>query len=162
MTKLNLPKNRPPTHPGEMLYEEFLKPLSISQTEFAEQIGVSYVRLNAIINGRRGITPNTALRLERATGMDAAFWLSLQTGWDLWHELKSPEAAAIRKIDRLPGLPRRARNQIRNVPDYLLAEARRALEKPTPAEMRTRLGRRARADLGESPAAAVRRERDAQ
>lgn len=104
MNPHNLPRQRPPTHPGEMLLEEFLKPLGVSQTEFAERIGVSYVRLNAIINGRRGVTPNTALRLERATGLDAGFWLGLQSDWDLWHELHSPEAREIAKIERLPNL----------------------------------------------------------
>ena len=92
MPRRTLPSNRPPTHPGEMLLEEFLKPLGISQVDFARRIGVSYVRLNAVINGRRGATPNTALRLEKATGMDADFWLGLQADWDLWHELQSPEA----------------------------------------------------------------------
>ena len=86
-----------------MLLEEFLKPLGISQTEFADRIGVSYVRLNAIVNGRRGVTPNTALRLERATAMDADFWLGLQSDWDLWQELHSPEAREIEKIEPLSG-----------------------------------------------------------
>ena len=78
-----LPKHRPPTHPGEMLLEEFLIPLGISQSEFAKRIGVSFVRLNAIVNGRRGVTPNTALRLERATGMDAEMGevLQFQARW---------------------------------------------------------------------------------
>ncbi|MDA0798084.1 MAG: HigA family addiction module antitoxin [Chloroflexi bacterium] len=102
MATHNLPKHRPPTHPGEMLLEEFLKPLGIPQTDFAQRIGVSYVRLNAIINGRRGVTPNTALRLERATGMTADFWLGLQTDWDLWHELHSPAAHEISAIKPLP------------------------------------------------------------
>lgn len=87
-----------------MLLEEFLKPLEIPQTEFAKRIGVSYVRLNAIVNGRRGVSTNTALRLERATGMDADFWLGLQADWDLWHELHSPGASEIEKIERLPAL----------------------------------------------------------
>lgn len=104
MTRFNLPENRPPTHPGEMLLEEFLKPLGVSQAEFAERIGVSYVRLNAVINGRRGVTPDTALRLERATGMDAGFWLDLQTRLDLWHALRSPEARELDSIERLPAL----------------------------------------------------------
>lgn len=99
-----LPEHRPPTHPGEMLLEEFLKPLGVPQTEFAERIRVSYVRLNAIINGRRGVTPNTALRLEQATGMSADFWLGLQADWDLWHALHAPESREIKKIERLPGL----------------------------------------------------------
>jgi antitoxin HigA-1 len=102
MTTRNLPTHRPPTHPGEMLLEEFLTPLGIRQTDFAQRIGVSYVRLNSIINGRRGVTPNTALRLERATGMSAGFWLGLQTDWDLWHELHSPAAPEIDAIEPLP------------------------------------------------------------
>lgn len=100
-----LPANRPPTHPGEMLLEEFLKPLGIPQTEFAERLGVSYVRLNGIVNQRRGVTPNTALRLERATGMDAEFWLGLQTSWDLWHELRSTDMDAIEAIEPLETEP---------------------------------------------------------
>lgn len=104
MSRFTLPTDRLPTHPGEMLLEEFLKPLGVSQTEFAERIGVSYVRLNAVINGRRGVTPDTALRLERATGMDADFWLDLQTRWDLWHALHSPAVREINEIRRLPAL----------------------------------------------------------
>ena len=104
MSAHDLPGNRPPTHPGEMLRAEFLEPLGIPQTEFAERIGVSYVRLNAIVNRRRGVTPNTALRRERATGMDADFRLGLQADRDLWHELHSPEAKEIEKIERLPNL----------------------------------------------------------
>ncbi len=87
-----------------MLREEFLEPLGIQQTEFADRIGVSYVRLNAVVNGRRGVTPNTALRLERATGMDADFWLGLQMDWDLWHERHSPAADAIQRIEPLPNV----------------------------------------------------------
>ena len=99
-----LPKNRPPTHPGEMLLEEFLKPLEISQTSFAKRIGVSYVRLNSIVKGHRGVTPDSALRLERATGMSAGFWLNLQRDWDLWHTLHSPAAREIEKIEPLEEL----------------------------------------------------------
>lgn len=57
-----IPTNRPPTHPDEMLLEEFLKPLNISQTDFAQRIAVSYPRLNELIHGKRGVTPETALR----------------------------------------------------------------------------------------------------
>ena len=90
-----LPRNRPPAHPGAMLLEEFQKPLAISQTAFAQRIGISYVRLNSIVKGHRGVTPDTALRLERATGMSAGFWLNLQRNWDLWHTLHSPAAREI-------------------------------------------------------------------
>ena len=98
-----LPTRRSPTHPGEILKEEFLEPLGLTQTEFADVIGVSYVRLNEIINGKRGITPDTALRLERALGASAGFWLNLQQRWDLYAALHSPEAAAIQKIRRVAG-----------------------------------------------------------
>lgn len=62
-----------PTHPGEMLREEFLTPLGITQSAFALRLGVSFPRLNEVINGKRGVTPDTALRLARVTGMSADF-----------------------------------------------------------------------------------------
>lgn len=99
-----LPTNRPPTHPGEMLLEEFLKPLGITQTAFAHQLGVSFPRLNEIINGKRGVTTDTALRLARVTGMSAEFWLGLQQDWDLWHALRSDEAEEIAKLEPLEEL----------------------------------------------------------
>ncbi|MEX2182503.1 MAG: HigA family addiction module antitoxin [Gemmatimonadaceae bacterium] len=94
-----LPKNRPPTHPGEMLLEEFLKPLGITQSAFAIRLGVSFPRLNEIINAKRGVTVETALRLARVTGMSAEFWLGLQQGWDLWHALRSEDARQISKLE---------------------------------------------------------------
>ena len=93
-----LPKNRPPTHPGEMLLEEFLKPLGISQTELADRIQVSYPRINELVHGKRGVTPDTALRLARLLGTTPEFWLNGQRNWDLWHALHAPAAAALRKI----------------------------------------------------------------
>ena len=90
-----LPRNRPPTHPGEMLFEEFVKPLEITQTELSHRLGISYPRLNEIIKGRRSVTPDTALRLSRVLGMSADFWLGLQQDWDLWHAMNSPEAKKI-------------------------------------------------------------------
>lgn len=96
-----LPLNRPPTHPGEMLLEEFIKPLNITQTELAQKLGVSYPRLNEIIKGRRSVTPDTALRLSRVLGMPAEFWLGLQQDWDLWHAMNSPNAVEIEKLQPL-------------------------------------------------------------
>lgn len=96
-----LPKNRPPTHPGEMLLKEFLEPLEMSQSAFAQRIGVSWPRLNELINKKRGMTPDTALRLERVLGMPADFWLGLQLDWDLWHATHSPEAKAIERLEPL-------------------------------------------------------------
>jgi len=96
-----LPTDRPPTHPGEMLLEEFVKPLNITQTELAQKLGVSYPRLNEIIKSRRSVTPDTALRLSRVVGMSADFWLGLQQDWDLWHAMKSPKAIEISKLKPL-------------------------------------------------------------
>ena len=96
-----LPTHRPPTHPGEMLFEEFLKPLGISQSAFARQLEVSFPRLNEIIKGKRSVTTDTALRLARVTGMTAEFWLGLQQDWDLWHALRSEEADEIAKLEPL-------------------------------------------------------------
>ena len=97
-----LPTHRPPTPPGEMLLEEFLKPLGISQSAFAIRLGVSFPRLNEIVRARRAVTPDTALRLARVTGMSADFWLGLQQDWDLWHALHSDQAAVIEELEPLP------------------------------------------------------------
>ena len=74
---------RPPTHPGEMLLEEFLKPLGLSQVEAAARMRMTTNRLNEIVRGKRGITADTALRLGRYFGTSAQFWLNLQTRYDL-------------------------------------------------------------------------------
>lgn len=96
-----LPTHAPPTHPGEMLLEEFLKPLDISQSAFAIRLGVSFPRLNEIIRGKRGVTSDTALRLARVTGMSADFWLGLQQDWDLWHAMRGPDAKRIAELEPL-------------------------------------------------------------
>lgn len=101
---MRIPTHGPPTHPGEMLMEEFLKPLDISQVELAKLICVSYPRVNELIHGKRGMTPDTALRLERLFGMEAQFWLNLQLAWDLYQALHSPATAEIAKIQRWPAL----------------------------------------------------------
>lgn len=98
---VRLPQNRPPTHPGEMLRTEFLEPLGITQTELAKRIGVSYVRVNELVNGKRGITPDTALRLSRFFRMSVEFWLNGQLEWDMWHALHSPAMAEIERIEPL-------------------------------------------------------------
>lgn len=97
-----LPRNRPPTHPGEMLFEEFVKPLDLTQTELSRRLDVSYPRLNEIIKSRRSATPDTALRLSRVVGMSADFWLGLQQDWDLWHAMNSPEAKQINRLKLIP------------------------------------------------------------
>lgn len=83
-----LPKKRPPTHPGEMLLKEFLKPLGVSQTDFAKHLGWTYARLNEIINSRRGVSARSALAFGEALRTGPEFWLNLQRDWDLWHSLQ--------------------------------------------------------------------------
>jgi addiction module HigA family antidote len=96
-----LPRALPPTHPGEMLLEEFLRPLGISQSAFAVRLGVSFPRLNEVVRGKRAVTPDTALRLARVLGMSADFWLGLQQDWDLWHAMHGAEAARIGRLEPL-------------------------------------------------------------
>ena len=76
-------KNLPPIHPGEILLEEFLRPMGISQYRLAKDISVSPRRINEIVHGKRAITADTALRLGRFFGMSPQFWLNLQNRYDL-------------------------------------------------------------------------------
>jgi addiction module HigA family antidote len=76
-------KKIPPVHPGEILQEEFLKPLAISQNRLGGELGVSPRRINEIVHGKRSITADTALRLSRFFGNSASFWLGLQMDYDL-------------------------------------------------------------------------------
>ena len=82
---VRVPSHRAPTHPGEMLSEEFLKPMGLTQRALADAIQVSYQRINEIINGKRGITPSTALRLAKYFGTSADFWTNLQLRWELYY-----------------------------------------------------------------------------
>jgi len=79
-----LPKNRPPTHPGEILLEEFLKPRDMTQVALSEKLEIPIQRVNSIINGKRGVTPETAVLLFRFFETTAEFWMNLQTKYDLW------------------------------------------------------------------------------
>lgn len=87
-------------HPGEILLEEFLKPLSLSQNSLANDIGVSPRRINEIIHGKRSITADTDLRFSRALGTSEGFWLGLQTDYDL-EEKKLSIAKELKKIHKL-------------------------------------------------------------
>jgi addiction module HigA family antidote len=89
-------KKIPPLHPGEVLLEEFLTPLDISQNQLGRDLGVSPRRINEIIHGKRGITADTALRLSRYFRNSPQFWLGLQMDYDL--DLAEDHAAA--KINR--------------------------------------------------------------
>ncbi len=96
-----LPTHRPPTHPGEMLLKEFLEPIGVSQVDAAARMNIPFQRLNAIVNGRRSVTAETALLLEALTCWDAEIWLRLQAKWDLWHAAK-----AISSRPKVRALPR--------------------------------------------------------
>ena len=73
----------PPIHPGEILMEEFLKPMGISQYRLAKDISVPPRRINEIVHGKRAITPDTALRLSRFFGLSERFWINMQSRYDL-------------------------------------------------------------------------------
>lgn len=96
-----LPRHRPPAHPGQMLLEEFIKPLGITQSELAVRLGISFPRLNEIVRRKRSVTPDTALRLARVLGMSADFWLGLQLDWDLWHAMRAEGASEIAQLEPL-------------------------------------------------------------
>mgnify|MGYP001571467717 CR=1 FL=1 len=96
-----LPHHRPPTHPGEMLLEEFIKPLGLTQSALAVRLGISFPRLNEIVRCRRSVTPDTALRLARVVGISADFWLGLQLDWDLWHARRGSSASEIARLEPL-------------------------------------------------------------
>ncbi|HSK77757.1 MAG TPA: HigA family addiction module antitoxin [Thermoanaerobaculia bacterium] len=97
---VRIPTHREPTHPGEMLFEEFLKPMSLSQRDLAQEIHVPYQRVNELVNRKRGMTPSTALRLAKFFGTSAEFWMNLQLRWDLYHAGLS-EAAELKRIKRI-------------------------------------------------------------
>ena len=83
-----LPKNRPPTPPGEMLLEEYLKPRGLTQVALATRMGVPIQRVNTIVNGKRGVTAETAILLSEALGTSPGLWMGLQADHDLWHALR--------------------------------------------------------------------------
>jgi len=88
---IRVPTGRTPTHPGEMLQEEFLRPMGLTQRELARSIHVPYQRINELVNGKRGMTPSTALRLGKYFGVSASFWLNLQLRWDLYFAQQAEE-----------------------------------------------------------------------
>jgi len=97
---VRIPTHRAPTHPGEMLLEEFLNPMGLTQRELAEGIRVPYQRVNELVNGRRGVTPATALRLGKFFGTTPDLWMNLQLRWDLYHaqEAEAPDLDRIKRV----------------------------------------------------------------
>ncbi len=92
-----IPKHRLPTHPGEILLEEFLRPLAITQVRFARHLGIPLQRVNEIVRGKRGVTPTTAWLLSQALGTMPEFWVNLQTAYDLAASRTARKLAAMRR-----------------------------------------------------------------
>lgn len=92
-----LPANRIPTHPGEILSEDYLKPLGITQVALAAHLGIPVQRVNEIVRGKRGVTPDTAWRLAQAFETSPAFWINLQANYDL---VKNRPSGKVRSLLR--------------------------------------------------------------
>lgn len=96
---MRMPTNRPPIHPGEILLEEFMKPYGMTQTEIARRIGVSRKHISEVVNGRKGISTDMALRLSRLFGTSPELWLNGQIAWDVWHAMRSEKAYKFEAIE---------------------------------------------------------------
>ena len=96
-----VPKNRPPTTPGEIIQEEFLVPLGMSQAELARQLGVPTNRISQLISAKRSLTAETALRLEAVLGCDATTWLNLQAACDIWKARMAKPARGLKRLREL-------------------------------------------------------------
>ncbi len=89
------PAETPPPHPGEKLRGEFVRPLGLTQEGLARRLGISFRRVNEVLNEKRGVTMDTALRLERLFGREAQYWMTLQLAWDLWHARRGELGQAV-------------------------------------------------------------------
>ena len=95
-----LPKNRRPTHPGEIIRKEYLEPLNMTQQQLADALGVTRVRINEIVLGKRSITPDSAFRLSKFFNTTPDFWINLQINVDMWDTLQT-HGKEYDKIDSL-------------------------------------------------------------
>ena len=90
-----LPHHRQPSHPGEILLKEFLEPSGLSQVQLAKELDIPIQRINTIVNGKRGMTAETALLLAKRLKTSPEFWMNLQVAWDLYQAShRSPHAIA--------------------------------------------------------------------
>lgn len=94
-----VPTNRAPNHPGEILEDLFLEPLGMTQTELADRLGVSYKRVNAIVNGRRSVTAESALMLARLFDTTPEYWMNMQSTYDLYRAMHGESADKIDRVD---------------------------------------------------------------
>jgi addiction module HigA family antidote len=100
---IRIPTNRKATHPGEILREDFLMPMGLTQKELADAIRVPFQRVNELVSGKRGLSPSTALRLAKYFGNSAGFWLNLQMRVDL-QDAERKERAELRRVKQLKQL----------------------------------------------------------
>lgn len=96
---MKMPTNRPPVHPGEILLEEFMKPYGLTQTEIAQRIDVSRKHISEVVNGRKRISTDIALRLSRLFGTSPELWLNGQLAWDVWHTMRGENAIKLETIE---------------------------------------------------------------
>jgi len=96
---MRMPTNQPPIHPGEILLEEFIKPYGITPAELSRRISISRQQINAVINGKKGISTDMALRLSQLFGTSTELWLSGQMKWDIWHKLHGEPVDELEKIE---------------------------------------------------------------
>jgi addiction module HigA family antidote len=89
-----IPTHKPPTHPGEMLREEFIKPMNLKLVDVAKQLGISMNRLSELTLEKRGVTADTALRLAKLFKNTPEFWMNLQMTWDLYHAMRKLKKAS--------------------------------------------------------------------
>lgn len=95
-----IPEGRAPTHPGEMLKKEFLEPLGMTQRELADCMGVHVPRVNELITGKRGVTPETAAMLARVFDTSERFWLNLQSAYDLYELRQSDDWEKVKDVKK--------------------------------------------------------------
>jgi addiction module HigA family antidote len=112
-----IPSNRTATHPGEVLRDEFLAELGIPKTELATKLGVPVQRISEIVNGKRGITPDTAWLFAGAFGTTPEFWMNLQTVHDL------SRSRPTRTVARLKGRPATSTRTLAKAPRHRRASA---------------------------------------
>ena len=96
---MRIPTNRPPIHPGEILREEFMKPYGMTQKEIARRIGVSRKHISEIVNRRKGISTDIALRLSRLFGTSPELWLNGQIAWDVWYAMRRENSYKLETIE---------------------------------------------------------------
>lgn len=100
---IRVPTDRAPSHPGEILREEFLLPMGISQVDLAERLNIPFQRVNQIVREKRSVTPDTAMRLAKVFDTSVDLWLNLQLAWDFYQAHHSSKAKDIQRMEKYAG-----------------------------------------------------------